>query len=296
MAQALKKVRLQQGVTLYVMWFARSGAYSVFLKCINGQTSVINVSKARGQHQVVQVTKDWVNGIVKSGVTIDAVCGSFHGAGFAFGPWKKTKRPFMTMVDFSRLVLRPLCPAMVAFCSCYQGGMTSLYEVPECVKYVIASPGFHPYVDIFALPSFGNLPPLRRLNQKSVQEYSVRLTCEWMAKARPKASYSCMKVFDISKREDLAQVAKREWKKLHFGEHSRIDKEDANLSDLWSAAYNAPDIRNAIKNFVVGTCIQNTKCHTVFGPSVERRMPKKWQTEYMATRWYRKVLAGQDGW
>lgn len=215
---------------------------------------------------------------------VDAFCGTFHGSGWCIGPWKHTKECFMTTRDMIRATVAKLSIPLVCFDSCYMGNLSCLYELPQCVRYVVASPAFHPYVSLMRQETFLQLPAA------AGKDYATSLAREWTRRAWSRARYSCLLVFEMSRMAPLIETLKRDWSRLRFGSWSRIDKEDANLSDLWSAAAAAPAVRRAIADFVVDDGVR-TRCKKIHGPSVERRLPRKWQQLFVQTRFYRDVLS-----
>lgn len=296
----------KKSVNVYVIQFGptkRSPA--VLLLISNHESRVIKTITPPEMGSVVDITADFIRTL--KGVPIDAICGSFHGSGFCMGPWKGTKQCFMTITDFVKHVVKPLKVKLVCFDSCYMGNMTCLYEMPNFVQYVVASPGFHPYVSILSTQTFVELSTFK--NRQQIVMYVKKLTCEWTIRARKRAAYSCLLVFDMIFIPTIANLVKTCWPDLNFGKHSQIDKEDSNLSDLYSASLASHNVKRqngqtqransattsveqlqqAIKNCVVD-CGTIRPCSTVHGPSVERRMPRKWQSEYKATQWYSKVL------
>lgn len=277
----IKNTASNPACQVYVTWFGPTRFSTAYLLHIqNGNVTVLSSHDTKDASSHVIVLDRFTTLIP---VKIDAFCGSFHGSGWCIGPWKHTKTCFMTTKDLIRVTITKLKIPLVCFDSCYMGNLSCLYELPPCVKYTVASPAFHPYQSMTELFTFCELDPA---NPKS---FALCLARDWMKWAWPKAKYSCLMVFDMKHIAPLVSALKIHWDALHFGQHSRIDKEDANLSDLWSAAENAPIVRQLIKRCVVHDDYLGVS-KRVFGPSVECRLPRKWQGLFMETRFYKDVL------
>ena len=294
--------KMDADMSVYVLWFGlKSKSSTVPLLLLRaGSVQVLQVYNYLSFDDIISITRHSVSIVVKEqgGVPVDAILGYYHAAGFVCGgQWKRTKHHFMRVTDFCSIIVEPLGSPLVVFDACYMGNMTCLYEMPSCVQYVVASPGFHPYASLLSIRAFFNLPVLHKVSKLRLntilRDYSASLCQDWMNLAWKRAKYSCLLAFDMRAIAPLANELGRSWHLLEFGEHSRIDKEDSNLSDLYNAAIHAPHIRKLIDATYLHLPYTR-KCIKVNGPSVERRMPKKWQEEYRATKIWKHVL--QNHW
>ena len=297
--RALRRMQksLNVNVDAYVVMFGPHITSNASLSHIDSSAAkvLMTLPNPGGYGTVVNTSKTLISHLISAKVKIQAFCAYMHGAGFGSGVWKKHKFPFLTTVDLVKIFLDPFRPKLVALDSCYGGSMSCLYTMPRYVEFVVAASGFHPYTSLLWCKMFGILPDLHKTSKEAVGKYAHDLTCEWHKLA--KAPYKCLLVFDTIMVSRLATYVKQHWDDLVFDERSRIDKEDVNLHDLFTAAQSVPIIRLLIGQLLRWCCksclIGVTK--KVRGPSVERRLPKKWIEEYKENPWYKDIVQGKHG-
>lgn len=226
---------------------------------------------------------------------VDAVFLWSHGAGFGLGPWKRWKDPFLTITDAVDNLIAPFKVPLVVFDACFQGSTSCLYEMPKEVRYVVAPSAFHPFTSVMAAPIFGRLP--RKLHgyrgQRILAAYAKKLCCEWHSFTSTR--WKCLLVFNMEYVDSIAVEVKRHLRELVFDKKSQIDKEDANLHDLYTAARMVPALQSLCKLSVMETCSEclDECTKKVHGPSMEAHLPRKLIECYRNTRWYKKVV--KDG-
>lgn len=253
---------------------------------------VIEEVKNNGIDDVVGNIAYFVNIIKKENIDIDAVCMWCHGAGGAgLGPWKRWIRPFLPYVDAVNLLVKPFNVSLVCFDACYQGSMSSLYELPDNVKVVIASPAHHPFASILWCESFALLQ--KRMNKKKTLEFAMKINCEWNVFAKPK--WKCLLVFDMAVIPEIAKLVKIYCNNLVFDKKSQCDGQDANLHDLYTASRNIPILQTVIeKATVAGAC--GKQCNKqINGMSTEAAFCRKWVKPFIRTKWYKEIVKNQKG-
>ncbi|KAL3676094.1 hypothetical protein R1sor_026042 [Riccia sorocarpa] len=228
---------------------------------------------------------------------VSGVCIWSHGSGGSgIGVWKKWKTPFMSCVDLVRTIIKPFQPRIVCFDACYQGSISCLFELVGVTDIVVASPGFHPFCSILWTKAFGELSKIR-LTKREIENYAHNIACEWHSMTG--VYYKCLLVFDMAVIPEMAAAVKENWDHLIFDERSQIDKEDANLHDIFIAARNVSIVQRLANKSISQVTRQCLTCRPsctrwVNGPSVEARLLRKWQHAYVQTAWY-NYIRGKRG-
>jgi len=305
-SKAIKTMRinLSGGTAAYVLNFGRLGTPATLSFCKGKKQSERNEGDqgimlgsilCSSISQVPDIIKDFGRIIRRHcNVTNRDVDGVFiwsHGAGFGLGPWKRWKEPFITITDAVDTLIRPFKVPLVVFDACFQGSMSCLYEMPKEVRYVVAPTAFHPFTSVMAAPIFGKLPNKNVLHGHAA--YAKKLCCEWNSFTSTR--WKCLLVFNLEYILPIADLVKRHLQELNFDKKSQIDREDANLHDLYTAARMVPALQSLCKLSVMETCPEclDECTKKVHGPSMEAHLPRKWVECYTNTRWYKKIV--KDG-
>lgn len=267
--------------------------YLLSLTC-DGINKLKELPNSNGIDSVVPNCERFIETLKSLRKTFQAVCIYSHGASWALGPFKKWKRPFLPIVDAVRIFIRPFPIKLVVFDSCYQGGMSCLYELPSYTQVVIAAPAFHPFTSILETKKFSQINPKVFKSREHILTFAHDMTCEWHTLT--KVSWKCLMVFDMQYMNQLAHLVGRYFDHLIFDKTSQIDHKDSNLHDLYTAARSIPAIQGAIQRLTHKTC-QTCRQHItkrVHGPSMEKRLPIKWRSAFKRTRWYRDIAKGHS--
>jgi hypothetical protein len=244
----------------------------------------------------------------------DAFCFSGHGSGNTFGPWKRWKQPLCTPKTLQYL-LKFWKPKLMVLDCCYGGTMSTLYNLPSFVKYVLASPGSHPYISIFSLPIFSKLFLERtknnnsEKNNKSICQWGKALIQQWTKTANKSGDdYRCLFLFDLPKVRSVAKLIFKHWHQLDFNKKIQITTDDTNLFDIFRAAHKVPNLQKQILKCLTIASSSSSKtpthtrtpltnkskskriqpltcCKSISGMSIENRLPKKWVKRYKSSPW-----------
>lgn len=291
------QTQLHDNVGVVVLHFGPTVRSDATLTYTTRQTQVhlLTLPNSKGIDSVIPNIKQAVKTTKALKIPVTALCFWCHGSAVALSPWKKWKEPFLHITDVVQYLIKPLNTQLVCFDACFQGSMSSLYEMSDITEVVVASPAFHPYTSILTTSTFGNL------NQLSDPfKYAHALTCNW--NDLTKAPYKCLLVFDMVYIRKIAVFIKYHFDELKFTRATQIDKEDANLHDiyhasLYTASSNMEYLQSLITKSIHATC---SKCRTactkkVKGPSMEAHLPRKWISDYQRTRWYREIVQQRRG-
>jgi hypothetical protein len=237
----------------------------------------------------------FVNFLLSHKINIDAVCLYTHGAAHGFGSWHGWSEPFLQLNDAVRLLIDPFNVPLVLFDSCFQGAMSCLYELSPSVQYVLASPAFQPFASVLCTKKFGQLGHASFYSRKDLARFAHDMNCEWHTLT--KAKWKCMLVLDMTFIPEIAHLVHLHMNDLVFDKFSQIDKEDANLHDLYTAARNVPEISRLVTLCAKETCDTCWSGCTkrVHGVSMEAHLPRKWIKCYISTKWYKRVVANKKG-
>lgn len=243
-------------------------------------------------HEMIQnkTTKRFINVVLAQRKNIDALCVWAHGSGWVIGPWKTKNPPFMTITDFVNLVVVPIKPKFICYDACYMGSISSLYELPDFVKVIIAAPAFHPYSSVMWTKSFARLPALK--TKQDIFDYAKKITCEWYAFT--KDPFRCLLIFDTQYTKQIGELILKNRNVLEFSrKDTQIDQEESNLHDLYIVAKRIPELRAVLDKTIVQNVKSCTKLCTkrVNGISIEKHIPRKWEQYFMGTLWYKKVFS-----
>ena len=281
---------LSNNVTSYVIIFGpRVGTSAQLIKIDKFSWNVIVECDYPSFNESVKITNFLVKILKKhASNSIKSIIFSFHGSSYIVGcPYKKTKIPFMTITDIVKHVITPFKSIkLVLFDSCYQGSMSCLYELPDTIKYTIASPGYHPYHHMTQTKIFGKLDVVNFSSKESIQLFANKIVCEWN-KIASKINYKCLFVIDNSYLKQIGKLVNERFDDLVFDKKSVIIKEDKNLNDLYTSARNIPELQEILTKCVNLKCnkCKNSVSNIIHGISMERRLPRKWQSEYKQTKW-----------
>jgi len=294
--KTVKKMQsnLQPGVAVYLLHFGpNTNSDAILTKYTNNDAREVLRFPNKSIPDVVKTLEKVSKHLIASKVKVDAVCFACHGASYGMGKWKTYRYPFLQINDAVRYLVDPFGPSLVCFDSCFQGNMSCLYELPQNTKVVLASPAFHPFVSLLWTRAFGRLK--RQMGKSELLRYGHSITCEW--NDLTKATWKCMLLFDMKYIPIIAKVVKENFDLLLFDRISQIDKEDANLHDLFAAARNLPDLQMMIIKSIASTCERClTSCtKRVRGMSTEAHLPRKWLTAYSSTKWYKEIVKDQRG-
>lgn len=285
---------LSKGVSVYLIHFGPSTLSNAYLTCYtsNSITRLLTV-KNKSIDDVPTNLKFFSDYLLRQSIEIDALCIVCHGASYGLGKWKTWDRPFLQINDAVRYLMKPFKIRLVLFDSCFQGNMSCLYELPKEVEVTIASPAFHPFVSILWTKAFGKLK--RNMTRRDLLSYGHLITCEWNDLTR--AKWKCLLVFDMKYIPMIARSVESGYDLLKFDRVSQIDKEDANLHDLFAAARFFPSLQSLIIKSTASTCKKCLDVCTkrVRGMSMEAHLPRKWITAYSSTKWYKEIVSGKRG-
>jgi len=200
-----------------------------------------------------------------------------HGGGLVVGPWKD---PWMSLKKFNHIFIKRIRPEILCFDSCYLGSIVSLYEIAKDVKYVLASPAWHPYTSISSLKLFGKLPSFTRKNKHEVfRNYAKDMSCEF-SKVKNQPKYSCLVAFDLT---NLDKNIKK-IKKLEFTKDQNLKLHDPDHYDLLASVES--HIKKDLEEIVISKeCM--SKCPIrIQGISVSYQ-PKNgaWSDHFTRSRW-----------
>lgn len=200
-----------------------------------------------------------------------------HGGGLVVGPWSN---PWMTLKKFNHIFIRKVKPEILCFDSCYLGSIVALYEIASNVKYVLASPSWHPYTSISSLKLFGKLPQFTLQNKHKVfQQYIINMSCEF-SKVKNQPKYSCLVAFDISNlNKIIPQIKKLEFKKDH-----NLQLHDPDNYDLLSSVES--HIKKDLEEIVLSKKCMSKCPIRIRGISVTHQ-PKgaAWSDYFTSSRW-----------
>lgn len=290
------QLNLEKDVGVFVIFFGPTvkspAVLSVFT---NDSEQELLVLPNSGISNVPSNLKTFTDFLLTHRVQIDAVCFYCHGAGYGLGSWHGWSEPFLQLNDAVRILVEPFHVNLVVFDSCFQGAMSCLYELPTEVKYVLASPAFQPYVSVLWTKAFGKLRNKQQYTETHLKDFAHSMNCEWHTFT--KAKWKCMLVFDTRYVRKIAELVKENISLLKFSKYSQIDKEDANLHDLYTAAERVPELQKIIALAATPTC---SKCwqgctKRVHGVSTEAHLPRKWIKCYTSTKWYKEIVKNKKG-
>lgn len=200
-----------------------------------------------------------------------------HGGGLVVGLWSD---PWMSLKKFNRIFIKKIKPEILCFDSCYLGSIVSLYEICSDVKYVLASPAWHPYTSISSLKLFGKLPQYTKQNKNEIfKQYIISLSCEFSnIKNQPK--YNCLVAFDISELNTIIPQIKT----LEFKKDSNLKLHDDDHYDLLLSV--EENIKEKLEKTVLSKkCM--TKCPIrIHGISISYQNKKgAWYNYFKNSRW-----------
>jgi hypothetical protein len=229
--------------------------------------------------------------------SVDAVAVSAHASGWVLGPWRG-RHPFLTIEQVNAVVLGRYRPALVVFDACMMGTMAGLLPLPHRVRWVVASPGLHPYVSHYGLAAFArSTSASARATAPALRALARRMAAEWHHQAQREDPLRCTLAFDMRRVRALAPLLREQWSSLAFDKRAQLHKKDANLFDLWAAARNVPRLRKALRGAVLAAVPLHpgrrccAPCRRSQSLAVEARVPHKWQHIYRRNRWARFIRA-----
>jgi hypothetical protein len=200
-----------------------------------------------------------------------------HGGGLVVGPWVN---PWMSLKKFNNIFIKKVKPEILCFDSCYLGSIVSLYEIEHNVKFVLASPAWHPYTSISSLKLFGNLPNYTKQNKTEIfKKYAIDMSCEFSTvKGQPK--YSCLVAFDLT---NLDKIIKK-IKKLEFIEEHNLKLHDPDHYDLLATV--EANISKELSTIVLSKKCMSKCPITIQGPSVSYQFKDgKWGDYFSNSKW-----------
>lgn len=278
--------------------------------CLNGKTSVskadlyhydgaiknhslvLNVGKTPSssiiEHHCLHM-QQIVTFIKTSNIPIHGIIYYGHGGGVMIGGWSKYN--FMTIIDFNKYVLEPLKPVTVLFDSCYMGISSAIYEiavrVPN-VKYILASPAYHPNMSVFDTKSICTINGSDTMNR--LRKKLSGITCEFQSIKWPK--YKCYVMYDtryiVTFVEKLAAaVNKADMPVFKFDKYSLISKYDTVTHDLYRALQD-PKLKEMCA-FTAKNICNVEKCKVSRGLSIERVFPDSHIEHFKNLAWYKKL-------
>jgi hypothetical protein len=299
--KAIKSLQVMQaslavGVGAWVMLFGPTVKSTAFLYYFtrDSHRNYVQIPMPKGIDSVETTLSTFVKFIKTKQSNITAAFFWCHGSGWALSPYKGWKRPFLPTEIAVRLILRPFRCQFVVFDACFQGSMSSLYELDSYVQVVLAAPAFHPFKSILETNAFGQLR--KGVSKSQLLQYADQICCEW--NTLTKVKYKCLLVFDMAYIDSIAKLVKEHWHLLSFGKHTQIDREDSNLHDLFLATGDQPQLhqlRHIIQQSIHASCnLCKASCTSkVNGVSVEARLPRKWIPSYTNTKWFKHIVGGQ---
>ena len=211
-----------------------------------------------------------------------------HASSITIGAWYSTKI-FLTVADFTTLILIPLQPIIIAWDACYMGLMSPVYEMcrVKSLKYVVASPISHPSTSILEMKSFKDVGNPNIQLEKTL----YNITCEFQA--MPKPSYRCLIVLELKKFQPLVKKLgvllhpSKIDKYFDFVDKNQIDPDDNTTFDLYRSCIDHV-LKKQIKNVHLHTCNIDA-CKTTKGISIDLYVPHKYRYAFKQMQWYKKL-------
>ena len=258
------------------------------LKITHQNIEILKEEKAKGHSSTFPIIQKFISILKTQNVKINALGFSGHSSSFVLGPWKRYKVAFLSLDEFNTIITSLNKIKLVLFDSCQMGSMANLCQLAHLsptVKYVIASPGLHPYESFLHLKELF----LSTTKQKKIKNYALQLVKKWHLMSKEDKDRCCL-LFDLKKVKKLQHEIKNNWKDLIFDKRSQLDHTDANLYDLWTAARNLPKLQQKIEKCVCNWTEFTDKkhcneCKRVRGMSVEIKIPKKFQDHFHSNKW-----------
>lgn len=247
--------------------------------------------------------------IQSTGMKIDGICFWAHGGTTGLSKWTGWTEPFLPITIAVKHLVEPFKKAkVVCFDSCDQGCMSTLYQLPKHVEVVLASPAFHPFTSILSTLHFADpmkkklstrhlsdLKSRNTLNKENLLKFMHNIACEWFSMS--KESWRGMLVFDMYYVRKIADLYASFMDELVFDNKSQIEKVDANIHDLFTAARKLPEIQKIISLSVKASCpFCMKRCNKkIHGMSVDAHLPRKWISSYKSSKWYKEIVKGKRG-
>ncbi len=285
---------LDEDVKVYLVYFGPNlHAHALFNLYTKNNILTLLTLPNNGIEEVVTNLKKISDYIIAKKIRIDAACIWSHGASYGLSPWKRWIKPFLGITDAVKYLIEPFGIKLVCFDSCYQGGISCLYQLPKSVIACIAPPAFHPFHSLMTVKPFGQLKKF--ITEDEVFMYAHEINCSWHDATKVK--WKCLLVFDQSFIHPIAEILKQNFHLLKFDRKSQIDNEDANLHDLYAACRYLPQVQSLITKSLHASCTKclNSCTKRVRGMSVEAHLPRKWLDAYTSTNWYKEIVRNKKG-
>jgi len=286
---------LKNGTSAYVIFFGPTLSSPCSLRYIDKAQDTVLATRENKGFDLVKQNLNYFAGIIKSAkVDVRGICFHTHGGTCGLGKWHGWDRPFLSITDASACLVEPFPKAgIVCFDSCDQGSMGCMYELPKTVAVIVASPAFHPYSSVLSTKAFGDLGKMS--SRSELLQYGHRITCQWYRLS--KESWRGMLVFDTRYIPIIAKEVAKHIEELYYDKKSQIDKLDANIHDLYTAARNVPHIQKLIEECVSASCrVCFKNCNKrIHGMSIDPHLPRKWIPAFKASKWYKEIVKGKKG-
>jgi len=290
----LKGTIVEPGVTVYVFMFGpyvNSPVHHVLVTSTGAQylgviESLANV-EGRGYYtKFVPKVKKIVSSFVDRNIKIHGIDVYAHSSGLLIGGWYNYKH-FLTVMDFTDHVLEPLKPLVVVFDSCYMGVVSALYEMSrvKSIKYVMASPTYHPSYSVLETDAFGKVGTLSH-DKATLSKQLRQISCAFQNLTYP--SYRCFLLIDLQKVPRFVKELKKVGPSmLKFDKTTQLHKADPTTHDIWRASTHS-HLRKMIKAVSRETCGLK-HCKVARGISIEIEFPDAHRGLYKKTRWYKEM-------
>jgi len=238
----------------------------------------------------VPKVKKLVEALKNNNVKIHGVLYWGHSAGPSLGDgWYHTKT-FLTIMDFTKYILKPLQPKVVIFDSCYMGVVSALYEMTEVksILYVLASPTYHPSHSCLNTRDFGKIGTGSH-DKATLAKQLKKVTCSFQELVSP--AYRCFIMIDLQKVhklvEELQNLAYDKDTAFAFVKDTQLSKADPVTHDLYRSVKDS-HVKTLIKEISKDTCGLN-KCKVARGVSIEKEFPDAHRGLYKSMKWYKKM-------
>ena len=211
-----------------------------------------------------------------------------HASSITTGAWY-SKKVFLTIADFTTLIILPLQPTIIIWDACYMGLMSPIYEMcrVKSLRYAVASPISHPSLSVLEMKSFSDIGDPNKILEKIL----YNITCEYQA--RPKPMYKCLMVFDLKKVPPLIKKLKscmhpfKLDKYFEFVDENLIDPDDNSTFDLYRSCKD-PALKKQIEDIHIHSC-NTDACRTTKGISIDLYVPRKYRYAFQQMQWYKKL-------
>lgn len=281
---------VKKGVSIYVTIFGPNINSPVQMKRITSD-GVEDIGVIPFQHgsgnkylRYLPTLRYLVRLLQRNKIKIGGVIYYGHSSGLNLGDYYHM-RMFCTTSDFVETVLEKLKPKIMLFDSCYMGMISCIYEIARVrsIKYVMASPSFHPSFSVLNTESFSRIGT-GSVNKTTIERHLRGISCEFQ-QFMNQTSYRCFLVFEMDKIPRFVKELKKALIRgeFKFDRSTTVVKADS-MHDLYKAARTSY-MKNMIKDISKHAC-NLSKCKVVRGLSIDIALPEMHLPIYKKMLWY----------